>query len=294
MKNFFSLDKPFSYIDENEFSRLAKDNLLVKNIAYKPEHFNQPLSELEPDSPITITDVMFLNVSFSKTTFHNVIFRKCKFVNCLMTGSRFRRCEFHGCIAKMTNTQKFSLEHCYLPPGQFHTNIPKQSYENIYVGQFHELYNNAQNTNQLVHSLEYAWQFKFWDARENIKSLKNKRDIHALSRMTLAIVSDWAHREILGYGVKLRIIFRTAAAGLLITSVCSYFLADVFGISNNDSPLETFVDAIYYSCISLTTLGYGDFVPTTQLGKIWSAALSVLGLTYFALLASACFRRLSR
>ena len=40
----------------------------------------------------------------------------------------------------------------------------------------------------------------------------------------------------------------------------------------------SFVDSIYFSAVTITTLGYGDFVPETQLGKIFTILFSISGI----------------
>ncbi len=40
----------------------------------------------------------------------------------------------------------------------------------------------------------------------------------------------------------------------------------------------SFVDALYFSVITLTTVGYGDIVPHTSLGKLFTVAYIFVGL----------------
>ena len=42
------------------------------------------------------------------------------------------------------------------------------------------------------------------------------------------------------------------------------------------------LDSFYFSVITLTTIGYGDFSPTTNASKIFTVIYSILGLTMFA------------
>ena len=42
------------------------------------------------------------------------------------------------------------------------------------------------------------------------------------------------------------------------------------------------LDSFYFSVITLTTIGYGDFSPTTPASKIFTIVYSILGLTMFA------------
>ena len=45
----------------------------------------------------------------------------------------------------------------------------------------------------------------------------------------------------------------------------------------------TFLDAIYWSAITLMTVGYGDIHPVTDIGKIVAILSSFLGIAVFAL-----------
>ena len=40
----------------------------------------------------------------------------------------------------------------------------------------------------------------------------------------------------------------------------------------------SFIDSIYFSAVTITTLGYGDFVPETQPGKIFTILFSISGI----------------
>ncbi len=39
-----------------------------------------------------------------------------------------------------------------------------------------------------------------------------------------------------------------------------------------------FVDALYFSVITLTTVGYGDFAPETDAGKLFTAVYALVGI----------------
>ncbi len=70
----------------------------------------------------------------------------------------------------------------------------------------------------------------------------------------------------------------TGALGsaLLYGTVGSYALRD--GYENIQTPL----DAMYYTVITVSTVGYGDAVPTTQLARVFAISFIVVGTASFA------------
>ena len=46
---------------------------------------------------------------------------------------------------------------------------------------------------------------------------------------------------------------------------------------------ETFYDAIYWACCTLTTVGYGDIYPTSNIGKAFSMISAIVGIALIAL-----------
>lgn len=55
-----------------------------------------------------------------------------------------------------------------------------------------------------------------------------------------------------------------------------------------------FLDAFYFSVVSMATVGYGDFVPTTALGKIASLAFLLVGVGVFVLTVSSIAQTILR
>ena len=46
---------------------------------------------------------------------------------------------------------------------------------------------------------------------------------------------------------------------------------------------NTFFDAIYWATVSLTTMGYGDIYPVTEIGRIVTMVSSLFGIAIIAL-----------
>lgn len=50
------------------------------------------------------------------------------------------------------------------------------------------------------------------------------------------------------------------------------------------------VDAVYFAAMTMTTVGYGDFVPMTDVGKIFTAIYAFVGIGVFLGFAALFFQ----
>jgi voltage-gated potassium channel len=49
-----------------------------------------------------------------------------------------------------------------------------------------------------------------------------------------------------------------------------------------DTPFDNIPNSIYWACVTMTTVGYGDITPTTGLGRFLSAVVMLIGYTIIA------------
>ena len=73
-----------------------------------------------------------------------------------------------------------------------------------------------------------------------------------------------------------------------LIAVCTFAIGYIFVsaliIFNVEAEsFETFFDAIYWACVSLTTVGYGDIYPVTTAGRIITMISSMFGIAIVAL-----------
>ena len=62
---------------------------------------------------------------------------------------------------------------------------------------------------------------------------------------------------------------------LLLLSLATLLVGTLFYHSAEN---WTWVDSFYFSSITLTTVGYGDLYPTTDLSKIFTVLYAILGI----------------
>ncbi len=55
----------------------------------------------------------------------------------------------------------------------------------------------------------------------------------------------------------------------------------------------SYVDSIYFTAVTLTTVGYGDFTPQTDAGKIFTAVYAFIGIGIFLGFAAALFEEIA-
>lgn len=76
-----------------------------------------------------------------------------------------------------------------------------------------------------------------------------------------------------------------AIISLIVLFVASTIMYIVEGLGDNPN-LNTFLDAIYWSGVTMSTLGYGDITPTTPAGRAVAMVLMVAGLVVVVLATS--------
>lgn len=82
--------------------------------------------------------------------------------------------------------------------------------------------------------------------------------------------------------VLLLVLFIVLATGL-------YFAER--GLSYATSP-HSYVDSVYFSAVTALTIGYGDFVPHSGIGRGISLALALIGVTLTGIIAAAAVKAL--
>ncbi|MFB6133343.1 MAG: NAD-binding protein [Halanaeroarchaeum sp.] len=90
-----------------------------------------------------------------------------------------------------------------------------------------------------------------------------------------------------------------SAAAVAVLGTQLYGAVGAFALRDHFAEIETVTDAIYFTLVTSSTVGYGDVTPTTELGQWFAMTVVVLGTASFAaalgsLLGPAIERRLAR
>lgn len=93
------------------------------------------------------------------------------------------------------------------------------------------------------------------------------------------------------YKINFQELITTLYIGFLGLIFSSYFVylaeKDVIGPDGNKD-FASYADALWWGVITVTTIGYGDTVPQTWMGKIVASCFSVFAISFFALPAVCC------
>ena len=240
-----------------------------KNLHYYPEHFG-PVSR----NHYVFRQKEFVEISFKDSDLVKVKFIRCKFVRCLFIGAKASQCEFVDCYFESTNTLKWEINSSLIDPEQFDKNFDLVNDTNIAIDLYHSLYKCSVEEHQPEYAVESLYrmreaEFKHLDSKLNRKTIK-KWDYYQTKSIS------FLYREISGYGLRPSRIARFAAVVTFIFTILNWgFSSSMFDTCKFDG----FVDAIYFTVITMTTLGFGDITPVTSIGKIFVSIQAVVGFS---------------
>lgn len=259
-----------------EFLRHEKDGTW-RNLLYYPEKF-----ESESRNPIVLNDKTFYEVSFKDTDINNVRFINCRFTRCLFIGASVNDCEFTNCIFKDTNTSKIKVRSCLFDPLCFEGNFDLVSDTNIAIDLYHTLYRNASEEHQPEHALNSLYRMKKAEnAHLDSQRSRNKiRTSEYLQKKAGHLLYDF----ISGYGLKTSRVLRLLLIVVSLFTFLNYILSPwIFPVTMDLS----FVDSIYFTCVTISTLGYGDITPVTPFGRLWVTAQALTGFVVLSIFLAA-------
>ena len=296
----FDMKEPYDTWDDSaRFLQFVNDpaRTSVENILYQPDN----LISDNPPRKLTFQGKTFKNVSFSKTHLSYLDFKNCKFTDCKFVGSIiedcvFRKCSFIGC-----NFYKSVISNCEIDPTSFENCANKKTSPNIGVGLFRELLHNSRQIADPDYSREARYQLRRWQRYEKFRELELKRatsrifskSIFEVATMLVSLSRDWIYEKFFGYGMRLQNFIWTSFGLLFVLTAVNYAFRDSFQLMLGGKVISSIADAFYFSVIVVTTLGFGDITPNTQIGEIIVALEALIGFIMFAVLTSIIFKRIT-
>ncbi|MBQ0018716.1 MAG: ion transporter [Clostridiales bacterium] len=74
-----------------------------------------------------------------------------------------------------------------------------------------------------------------------------------------------------------------AVCYIFVTALVMFNVEPQFNPETGDATFTTFFDALYWSAVTLTTVGYGDMCPATDIGRLISMLSAMFGIAIIAL-----------
>lgn len=274
--------------DQERFMKIVKANpKKIEKMIYRPAHLK---SKFEPFR-FRVKSLTFDQVSFKDTVISDFDFQECTFENCVFIGSIFRNCRFNACRFENCNVFRMELYDCFVDPKQFGKCVPISGNENVGLHLFHELLANSRQQAQPDFADEAQFHFRKWQRyqlRGQLRSpIHSKFSLSNWAKYIGFLLFDWMS----GSGMRLRRLFVTSIIALVAIAALNWAFAVEFGLMGKGQGLANFTDALYLSTVIITTLGFGDITPTTDIGRIVISLEAMLGFVLFATFASALYRR---
>lgn len=287
---FFNLKGQTSVFEDSKtlFALMDDPGAEITNGWYRPDLLVSPISP----RIWRIRNKQFSNFSLAKTEIKDIEFQNCTFVDCLFMGSTFANCRFTDCKFTRCNVHRFELRNVFVHPNTFAKCIPSKKYANIGVHLFQELLRNSRLQAQPDYADEAQYMFRRWQRFLNQDELAKVSGWRKTWKVG-AILKGLAFEFFLGSGVRLRNLAGTTAALLLIFTFAHWNFRYELGLDGAETRIHDLWDAFYFTTVTLTTLGYGDITPTTEIGRILVACEALLGFVLLATLASTVFRKFS-
>jgi len=291
--DFFNLRLPYSELsDASDFWKAVggKDEAVIENWLYRPDK----LESVEPPKKWMIRKKTFRNFSFSKTQLSQLEFSNCTFESCLFIGSVIFSCRFNDCQFINCNFYRAQFENCFIDPRSFSRCLNPSSHANIGVGLYQELLQNSRQQAQPEFTSESQYQFRRWKRYLGWDEIRNSDTslLMSLPRIGMLFMA-WLFEKTTGSGTRFINLAVTSAFMILALTIINYSCRSAFGLMLGDEPVQSVAEAFYFSTIVVTTLGFGDITPRSDLGRIVVSFQAILGFTTFALLVSMAFRRMA-
>ncbi|TMV85436.1 hypothetical protein FGG78_20815 [Thioclava sp. BHET1] len=290
---FFVLREPYEEIcTPEDFWEAVKgdEKKIIEDLLYRPD----TLDSVEPPKKWRVRNKDFHNVSFARTIISHVEFTNCNFVDCLFTGSIISGCRFNDCEFKLCNFYRAEIENTFIDPRSFLKCLKPKKHANIGVGLYQELLHNSRQQAQPDFSNYSQYHFMKWRRylkQDEIATL-NARWWKKTFKW-ISILPLWIFEVTTGSGMRLRNLAITSLLLLFTTTFLNFHFRSEFGLELGGQTISSWMEAFYFSTIVVTSLGFGDITPSTDLGRLVIACEAIAGFLTFALLVSMAFRKIT-
>jgi hypothetical protein len=241
----------------------------------------------------SISGKHFENASFNQTVFEGVTISKCVFKNCCFNGTVFRGCSFYECTFQESSFNHAVFDNTRANPDDFADAIPTKDgkdYSNIGEHLFRMLYMSNNSRSEFGFADKAYYLMRCWQMRHTRKRLRTSKD----KRLRWMLLKDRFSHLFWGFGVRFWALLRGVLCVLLLTAIINYGAIQRGVLELNSEDAASFADSVYFTIVTLTTLGYGDISPINDFGRLLVCFEVLLGIVMFGLFVAAVSSRLIR
>ena len=267
---------------------------------------NSPQMELENAN---LKWGMLTRLGMKDGRIHDCIFRHCIFQDCYFRNVRFRNVNFTGLFFKECNLSKATFEaccfwyvqfsKCWLNYDEILQSLPSEP--NVAIALLQSLRQNASEMGEkkiadkillreiMIEKQELKNQF--FARTEYYKSrYKTIERFFSGAKFLGLCISGF----IWGHGLKLCNLLISAIVSIFAFAIFIFKLGS-FVASDNSTPVDmSFVQSLYVSVATFTTLGCGNFMPANSGSYTICAFESFVGVVFLGFLAATVYRRFAR
>jgi len=273
---------------------------------------------------ITFNNVEFSNVTFENCKFHNIELKKSKidniqFINCNLRNidwgdAKLRKEYFINLELSEQNEYVPSVDNILKAGINIHQNtIILKNYKELseiyldlknqfrLIGRYNDMswaYLKEKEMNRFSHYQEmkkFPFIIRYDQYTEKLKKINRKkiifRNIFMKIKNFYLYVSELFKYLLFGYGEKPLNILGWSVFTIFFFSLW-YLFTNSVGINPNISEISSF-DYFYFSAITFTTMGFGDFYPANIISKIPVIIEALMGLFFYSLFIFSFGRRIA-
>jgi len=89
------------------------------------------------------------------------------------------------------------------------------------------------------------------------------------------------------FGSTVKAIFNSKGLRFIVYATIGIILFFGFLFYISEPAVETYSDGLWWALVTITTVGYGDITPLTNLGRIIASALMIMGIGFIATITAA-------
>ncbi len=290
-RDFFALEGQPGVIDQTGLMKLIATNpTSIESLIYEPSTL------VSPSIPFrwNIKNITFRNVSFSRTVIENFEFESCVFERCLFTWAVIKDCRFVLCSFIDSNPHRFELYNVFVDPKSFRSCVKDQSYSNIGVHVYQELLRGSKAQAQVGFTDEAQFWLSRWERRLLLQQLKRRPAGEHWLKVKATIALKWVSDLTTGSGTSLLRLATTSFVLLLLLTQFNWEMSGLFLFQDSHgNNISSYNQVFYLTTIIVTTLGFGDITPASNIGRVFVSMEAMIGFVFLALTSSTIYRRIS-